>query len=362
MFMEITKEKYNKKNLLVQKSNPLLSLSQSELTLPELKILDTYLSRINSHKPDEREVVLEKTEFEELLGVTQLRTEDLQLRVEHLIGKSLLRPGSKKNDYEYVTLFRSIAVKKNESGKIEITLKCSEEAMKYFFNIEHLGYLKYKLHFITSLKSRYSYFMFLYLWSNKDRISWEIDLDELKVLLNCNKEEAYKEFKIFNRAVLKRIQSEINNGEFINYDYDLVKSGRTVTKIKFTVNNYIEKAPDKKKVAKEKTSDWHGLELTDKQIITFDTLLSLIPDHKLPKGASDADRRNTYVSEKVKEIEDRSASNEISDKAAYFEKIMRNDIQSTPASNKPVTKNKFNNINQRQYDFEELEKKLISNK
>ncbi len=38
-------------NLLVQKSNPLQTLSQTNLTLPEFKILDAYLSRIDSRRP-----------------------------------------------------------------------------------------------------------------------------------------------------------------------------------------------------------------------------------------------------------------------------------------------------------------------
>ena len=52
------------KNYIVSKSRPLLSLSKSELSLYELKVLDTYLSRINSRNPDERTVIFDKGEFE----------------------------------------------------------------------------------------------------------------------------------------------------------------------------------------------------------------------------------------------------------------------------------------------------------
>ena len=41
----------NEDKLTVQKSLPLFALWRSELTLAEFKILDTYLSRIDSHKP-----------------------------------------------------------------------------------------------------------------------------------------------------------------------------------------------------------------------------------------------------------------------------------------------------------------------
>ena len=50
----------NEDKLVVQKSLPLFALWQSDLTLSEFKILDTYLSRIDSHKPDKRQIVLKK--------------------------------------------------------------------------------------------------------------------------------------------------------------------------------------------------------------------------------------------------------------------------------------------------------------
>ena len=46
----------NEDKLTVQKSLPLFSLWRSELTLAEFKILDTYLSRIDSHKPEKRAI------------------------------------------------------------------------------------------------------------------------------------------------------------------------------------------------------------------------------------------------------------------------------------------------------------------
>ena len=72
--------------LTVQKSLPLFSLWRSELTLAEFKILDTYLSRIDSHKPERRSVQFEKGELERTLGVKKLNTTDLKSRLRHLMG------------------------------------------------------------------------------------------------------------------------------------------------------------------------------------------------------------------------------------------------------------------------------------
>ena len=57
-------------NLVVQKSRPLLSLWQSDFSLQELKILDVYLGRINSHDKEHRSVVFRKGELENIFGDT----------------------------------------------------------------------------------------------------------------------------------------------------------------------------------------------------------------------------------------------------------------------------------------------------
>ena len=51
-------------NNIVQKSTPLQSLWKSSLGLGEFKVLDTYLSRIDSHHPERRTVKFSKEEFE----------------------------------------------------------------------------------------------------------------------------------------------------------------------------------------------------------------------------------------------------------------------------------------------------------
>lgn len=61
--------------LTVQKSLPLFALWRSELTLSEFKILDTYLSRIDSHKPDKRQVLLTKGKSKKHLGFRKSTTQ-----------------------------------------------------------------------------------------------------------------------------------------------------------------------------------------------------------------------------------------------------------------------------------------------
>ena len=167
--------------LIVQKSLPLFALWRSELTLAEFKILDTYLARIDSHKPERRIVEFEKGELEKFLGVQKINQKDLEVRLKHLMENVVEIPDSNaKRGFRIVSLFEEAVVEPDEHGLWKIRLECTQKAMKYFFNVENLGYLRYKLRCITSISSRYTYIMFVYLESNRFRKSWEVSLDELK--------------------------------------------------------------------------------------------------------------------------------------------------------------------------------------
>ena len=222
--------------LTVQKSLPLFALWQSDLTLSEFKILDTYLSRIDSHKPDKRAVIFEKGELEKILGVQKINNKDLELRLEHLMGNVVkLEDRASKKGFRLITLFEEAVAEQDNYGLWQVRLECTQKAMKYFFNVENLGYLRYKLRSITSLTSRYTYIMFTYLEHNRFRKSWEVDLDELKSILHCDNEETYKEFKRFNDRLLKRVQKEMHEKTECRYSYEPIKKGRSVVAIRFTV-------------------------------------------------------------------------------------------------------------------------------
>lgn len=219
--------------LTVQKSIPLFSLWRSEMSLAEFKILDTYLSRINSRQPEKRTVVFTKGELEKLLGVTKIDKKNLEERICGLfqIVKVEEEPGKFRN----VGLFEEAYGEADEKGLWTVSLTCTAKAMKYVFNIEQLGYLRYKLRCITGLTSRYTYVLFMYLESNRFRKSWTVSVDELRMLLNCDQEESYAAFKVFNDRILKRCQKELHEKTECRFSYAPVKTGRWVTAVKFTL-------------------------------------------------------------------------------------------------------------------------------
>lgn len=219
--------------LTVQKSKPLFALWTSELTLAEFKILDTYLGRINSHDDEHRTVKFEKGELENLLGVKQLKPQVLDDRLKHLMTTVQIPNENSKRGFTRISLFEKAHAEQDDYGVWEAELTCTESAKQYIFNVEEINYLRYKLKNIINIKSRYTYIMFLYLWENKYKGTWEEPLDKLKSVLNCDNEPSYDKFKVFNDRILKRVQKEIHEVTDIQYDYETVKRGRSVVAIRF---------------------------------------------------------------------------------------------------------------------------------
>jgi hypothetical protein len=242
----------NDDELTVQKSLPLFSLWKSDLTLAEFKILDTYLGRIDSHKPDRRTVVFEKGELEKLLGVKRIRTAELDERLKHLGTPIRIDDKTSKNKkFSRVCLFEKSVAERDDNGLWQVELTASPSAMKYFFDIENLGYLRYKLRCVMNLNSRYSYILFCYLENNRFRKTWEVDLEQLKTILNCEQEECYKQYKVFNDRLMKRVYKEIHEKTECRYSYEPIKQGKRVVKIRFTVQSLAPEIDRKLRVMEE---------------------------------------------------------------------------------------------------------------
>lgn len=331
----------NEDKLTVQKSLPLFALWRSDLTLAEFKILDTYLARIDSHKPDKRAVTFEKGELEEKLGVKRITQPQLEERLKHLMGNVVKIPdGSEKKGFRLITLFEEAVAEQDDYGLWQVKLECTQKAMKYIFNIENLGYLRYKLRCVTSITSRYTYIMFIYLEANRFRKSWEVSIAELKEILNCDKEELYKEFKFFNQKILKRVQKEMHEKTECKYNYEPIKKGRSIVAVRFTVET-LPKASlediDPNQITLEQWQEenregalWEEaveeFGFTREQITALQEVLVCIPEHRMPQSIACYDaidlRRYHYMRIKVAEMKNRP---NIKNHYSYLLKMLKQD-------------------------------------
>lgn len=333
------------RSLVVQKCNPMTVLARSELSLAELKILDMYLSRIDTHNPEQRTVKLTKGQLEQALGVTQIKKADLKQRLKNLYQPIDLAKDDKKR-LHLISLFEEAEAEQDDDGVWQITLTCTQSAMKYMFCLEDYGYFKYTLSSIVSLKSRYSLIMFLYLEKNRYRTPWVETLDVLKHELNCDADELYKEFKMFNQRILKNCQKELHEKTECRFTYEPIKKGRTVVAIRFEVETLpklefeIPEAPaleaedPSRPIWERALGDW---KLSEEQLDELAALLVMVPAHKLPScQKEDLERaRYQYIAQKAAEIKRRNEEKRIRSRFAYLRKLLQEDISSKPPQETP---------------------------
>lgn len=332
----------NPETHLVQKSNPLLSLSETNMTLPELKILDVYLDRIDSHDEEKRTVQFEKGEIEKMLGISRILKPDLEKRLRHLAQVVRIEDETKPKGFKLVSLFEEIDAWQDDDGLWQISLTCTSKAREYIFNIDGIGYLRYRLKNVISLTSRYSYVLYLWLEHNRVRCSWEIDLGDLKAMLRCTA-ESYDQFKRFNDLVLKKCQKEILEKTNCRYTYEPVKKGRTVRAVRFTVETLpvIEVEPiDPDQISfNDICGDQLELlqsaccpagsnepEFTRFEMQEIFEVLVTIPQHKLPTAVKGVEfQRHHYLAQKYAAMNRANERKPIKNRFAYFLKMVKAD-------------------------------------
>lgn len=217
----------------VQKSDPLVTMRSVPFTLGELKILDTYISRINAADDTRRTVIFTKEEYEELMGLTCANPRALHKHIKALLSRvpELYLPD---DGYIPFVLFEKAYYHKDEYGKPIIELTCTETSKELFFCIGKYHYFSYALENIIKLTRKASYLLYIYIRLNRYRGEWDIDLDELRdSVLDCKEQESYQEYKIFKRDVLEPAVKEVNQKTDCHFVYEPVKRGRRVVKIKF---------------------------------------------------------------------------------------------------------------------------------
>ncbi|MEE3451500.1 MAG: replication initiation protein, partial [Acutalibacteraceae bacterium] len=132
-------------------------------------------------------------------------------------------------------LFEKAYYHKDEYGKPIIELTCTETSKDLFFCIGKYHYFKYALENVINLTRKASYLLYLHILTNRFRGEWELLLDELRdEVLDCKEQESYQEYKIFKNRVLDPAVKEVNEKTDCHFEYEAIKRGRRVAKIKFT--------------------------------------------------------------------------------------------------------------------------------
>lgn len=308
---------------IVEKSRDILNLSDMMYSTTQMKFLDIYLSRIDPRDESSRTVRFTLDELATLFGVERIRYE----RLGTLLGENNVVNGLKETSKElpldqlenikftYVVddeektgfvrapLFvRSAMFRRKDDNAIMIEMTCHEDAKRLFFNLQGVGYIRYRLKNVIPMSGKYSMLLYLYLL---DKFSFgqvviEQPLESLKqnvFKMDKESEGIYSEYKYFSQRILKFSIAEINKHTNLRVAFTPIRVGKKVASIKFDLTGSRKELTRKEQYLLPYQKEY----LYDEEIVEPE-LIDNWRKVLQPFSLSDADIRDLYLYTKHKEL------------------------------------------------------------
>ena len=215
------------KSLTVSKANKIIE-ARYKLNLIEQKLILFAISQLDSIHQEEFNIQRFSIKvLSEAIGEQEHRYSEIRKVVRALRKKELI---IHTEDKEIITGWLSSITFEKNTGMIE--LEFSKKLMPFLLKLRS-AFKSYKFENIVKMNSIYAIRIYEMLkqWDCKRNI--EISIDELRKRLKIENE--YSRFTDFEKRVLKVAKAEINSHSDIHMDYEKIKEGRKITKIKFTI-------------------------------------------------------------------------------------------------------------------------------
>ena len=232
-----------KKTYLVKKedtasmSNVLNEMFYEEkMTLQEMRFFLVYLSKINPKKPDETEVSFSLEDYAAILGV-ELNERAIDAATRKLLRHVVcVRPTTLSDEYSEGRFYRQLfskadLLRRKKDNKWFLAFTCHDDIKHEIFNLQK-EYTKFEIWNAIALSNFQDIRMYMLLRQYRTIGERTIDLKELKKMLGIDA-DAYPEYKIFARAVLKKCQKALEKHTDICFDFSAV--GRPAKAVHFDI-------------------------------------------------------------------------------------------------------------------------------
>lgn len=348
--------------MILFKPNPIIDGVFGNSNVKELNIFNKILCDLQAQKAN--------NEFMAIVSLEELRKliDDIHISVPEKIQKYLNNNFREKTiTWEYkdsiisVGLINSIEFDKtNRTYQIAVDKKLVNLILNY--DEMKTGYTPLDLN--CKSKSFYATRIHEYLrkWSGTKN-SLIIGLFQLKEFLGLH--GRYNAYKDFRRKVLDAAMPEIKENFNMEVSYEPIKAGKTVTSIKF---EFIDNESRYYNFGQAPVDNIEAKEVQEVPFEEIDPIQDQLRNHNLKIAASTIHRfKEKYSNDKVNNaitiLCANSKKGKITAPVKYLTGILENlQNNSNEVYNKESdnTKNlKFNNFEPRQYDYDELEKKLL---
>lgn len=211
-----------KKDYIIEKSNVLVELKDTKMTIQELRFFCIYLSKINARDLSTRRVCFPMSDFQKIMGFGKLNIKQLQQATNKLLCKVVNFPNA-DGGYTGFTLFNLVRVFKDDFENWNLEIDASEQALPLFFNLKG-NYLTYELWNVLNLKSVNQVRMYELLKRYEKLGIYEIKISDLREYF-CLNPTQYLRMEHFKTRILNDCQKALAENTDICYTYECGKRG-----------------------------------------------------------------------------------------------------------------------------------------
>lgn len=344
---------YMDKSYVVTKANTLITANY-DLSLQEQKLILTLASMVQPTDEEFKEYEFKIKDFMTLLGIeTQTKYTEIPK-----ITKELMKKVFEIKEGKDIVQLSWLSSARYKTGEGLVILKFDSSLKPYMLQLKEL-YTSYKLENILSLKSKYSLRLFEILKSNQFKKCWQIDLVELRKLLGAT-EKSYSIYQNVKNRIIIQAQKELKGKTDINFAFEEIKTGRKVTALKFYIHsNKIKRSNEP--TAIDEVSATISQDVKQDNYLLQDGIrivMNIMKSHDITPSEGikiyrSANGDINHIAKVYEYCKDRKSDNFV----AYMIHMVKPGEFIEPKKN--FNKTNFNKFNHREYDFDDLERKLL---
>lgn len=212
-----------------------------KLSLQQQKIMFFLTSRIQPYDEDFKEYTFKTVDFCRVCGLDSVgghSYETIKDSIQALADKSVWvkKNDDEKDDTEILLRFIEKAEVSKEGGTIKIVI--SDDMKPYLLQLRK-NYTSFELLYTLRFKRKASPRLYEILKSRHyDKLKpylYEITVEQLRELLDADDKGTYKEYRYFNKMVIKPAVKEINEQTDITVTYTPKRNGKNIESLIFTI-------------------------------------------------------------------------------------------------------------------------------
>lgn len=259
---------------LVVKSNSLVE-SKYKLTTREQKIILFLISQIRNDDEEFKTYTLPIKKFSEMLGLKGApKYNEMKKITKNLIGKVMeIKIDKKLHQVSWL----SYVVYNEDEGTVDLRF---DPFLKPFLLQLRKEFTSYHLQNVISLKGSYSIRLYELLKQYELIKERTFEIDDLKALLGVD--DIYPAYGNFKQRVLLPAKAEIADKTDLLFDFEEIKFGRSVQKVKFIIKPQLNNA------------------IVDEQLSFFGESVQINEDHPFGKQVNNlASKKGYHVNARI---------------------------------------------------------------